>query len=143
MSNVAQAVQLFQEGCACSQAILSVYGELLGLDRNTALRIASGFGGGMRLGSICGAVTGAIMVLGLRHGSQNCSTLSGRAEVNLQVVEFEKQFTAVNGSLVCRDLLGCDISTPQGMEQAKKQGLFKTTCVKMVEDAARILEEMR
>ncbi len=142
MSDISQTVNLFREGCACSQAVLSVYGEPLGLPRELAMRIASGFAGGMRMGGTCGAVTGALMVLGLRHTAADAHLAAGRKAVSGRAVEFVNRFKARNGSLVCRDLLACDISTPEGMRQAKEQGLFKTICVKMVEDAAAILEEM-
>ena len=142
MSGVSRAVQLFRDGCACSQAILAAYGAPLGLPHERAMQLAAGFAGGMRLGETCGAVTGAFMVLGLRHGSTDCSTSAGRAEVYTRIVDFSGRFKRRNGSLICRDLLGCDISTAEGMKQAKEQNLFKTTCVKMVEDAAEILEDM-
>jgi C_GCAxxG_C_C family probable redox protein len=142
MNRVATAAQLFRDGCACSQAILAVYGEPLGLDRDTALRISAGFAGGMRLGETCGAVTGAIMVLGLRYASENSDKGEGRADVYARVVEFADRFRRQNGSCICRDLLGCDISTPDGMKQARGQNLFKTKCVEMVESAATILDAM-
>jgi C_GCAxxG_C_C family probable redox protein len=142
MSNVARATQMFRDGCACSQAIVGVYGPPLGLEYDQAMRVAAGFAGGMRLGETCGAVTGAYMVLGLRHCSEGCETSSGRAEVYQCVVDFADRFKLRNGSVSCRELLGCDISTSEGMEQAQEQNLFKTTCVKMVTDAAEILEEM-
>ena len=100
------------------------------------------FAGGMRLGETCGAVTGAFMVLGLRHCSTDGGTPAGRSEVYARVVDFAGRFKQRNGSLTCRDLLGCDISTTEGMKQAQEQNLFKTTCVQMVRDAAEILEEM-
>lgn len=106
------------------------------------MRIAAGFAGGMRLGSTCGAATGAFMVLGLRHAGDNCDVTAGRADVYARGVEFTRRFQRRNGSIVCRELLGCDISTTEGMKQAEERNLFKTTCVKMVEDAAEILEEM-
>ena len=142
MSDVQTAAQLFRDGCACSQAVLATYGAALGMPRDTAMQIAAGFAGGMRMSETCGAVTGAFMVLGLRHCSTDCDTPPGRSEVSARVVDFADRFRKCNGALACRDLLGCDISTPEGMEQAKEQNLFKTTCVKMVEDAAMILEEM-
>ncbi len=142
MSKVAEASQLFRNGCACSQAILAVYGPPLGLAPKTALQIASGFAGGMRRAETCGAVTGAFMVLGLRHTGDHCEVAQGRAEVYRRVVEFAKKFQERNGSIVCRELLGCDISTPEGMKQAQERNLFQTTCVKMVEAAAEILEGM-
>ena len=67
MSKVSDSVSLFTSGCACSQAILAIYGVSFGIDRQTALKVAAGFAGGMRMGATCGAATGAIMVLGLAH----------------------------------------------------------------------------
>jgi C_GCAxxG_C_C family probable redox protein len=142
MSDAERAVEVFLGGCACSQAILDVYGTPLGLDHHQALRVAAGFAGGMRQGDTCGAVTGAFMVLGLRHCSADCNTRAGRAEVYRRVVDFADRFRQRNGSISCRELLGCDISTPEGMKQAQEQNLFKTRCVQMVRDAADILEEM-
>lgn len=142
MSKVNEACQMFREGCACSQAILATYGTSPDLPRNTALQIASGFSAGMRLGETCGAVTGALMVLGLRHAAEDCDKASGRADVYARVLAFADRFKEQNGSLDCRELLGCDISTPAGMKEAEAQNLFNTTCVKMVESAAVILEAM-
>ncbi len=142
MSQIPKAVELFRDGCACSQAILAVYGEPLGLSRDLAMRIAAGFAAGMRLGETCGAVTGALMVLGLRHASADCDRPTGREAAYDRAAEFTDRFKALNRSVICRELLGCDISTAEGMRQAEQQNLFKTTCVRMVENAAAILEEM-
>jgi C_GCAxxG_C_C family probable redox protein len=142
MSNVSRATQMFRDGCACSQAIVGVYGTPFGLPHELAMRVAAGFAGGMRQGETCGAVTGALMVLGLRHSSTDCETPGGRADVYDRVVDFADRFRQRNGFISCRDLLGCDISTSEGMTHAKQQNLFKTTCVQMVKDAAEILEDM-
>jgi len=142
MSKVAKAVDLYRKGCACSQAILAVYGEAFGLDRALAVKIASGFAGGMRMGETCGAVTGAFMVLGLRHCGADCETSPGRSEVYAAVTEFASRFERRNGSVMCRDLLGCDIGTPEGMQAAREQGLFQTKCPEIVQEAAEILEGM-
>lgn len=142
MSDVSDAVKMFREGCACSQAILAVYGPPFGLHRGCAMRLAAGFSGGMRMGETCGAVTGAIMVLGLRYASPDCTTSKGREMVYAAVIDLVSRFERRNRSVVCRELLGCDISTPEGMQAARTQGLFKTFCPKMVQDAAEILEEM-
>ena len=142
MNDVSRAAQMFRDGCACSQAILDVYGTPLGLTHELAMQIASGFAAGMRMGETCGAVTGAFMVLGLRHSSTDCDTIGGRPEVYTRVIDFADRFKKRNRFLKCRDLLGCDISTPEGMKQAQVQNLFKTICVRMVEDASAILEEM-
>lgn len=142
MSRVDEAVELFREGAACSQVVLGVYGPGLGIDRATAMRVAAGFAGGMREGGTCGAVTGAFMVLGLQHGSDDCDRAVGRQAVYQAVIEFSSRFRERNGTLLCRELLGCDVGTPEGAQQAREQDLFRTVCPKMVQDAAEILEEM-
>jgi len=136
------AGQLFRDGCACSQAVLVTYAEPLGLPRQTALQMAAGFAGGMRMAGTCGAVTGALMVLGLRHAGDTAGNAAGRAAVYARVSEFTKRFQARYGSVTCKDLLGCDISTTDGLKQAQERGLFRTLCPGFVEGAGTILDEM-
>lgn len=143
MDRVQTAVSRFNEGCNCSQAILWTYGEPFGLSRAAALRLASGFGGGMgRMGDTCGAVTGAFMVLGLQSGPTTAKDDKAKEKTYQRVRQFAERFKAHNGSLVCRDLIGCDISSPEGLQQAKQQKLFSTICAKLVQDAAELLEEL-
>ena len=142
MSDVDTAVGLFQHGCACSQAILGAYGPRYGLSKEQAFRIAAGFAGGMRMASTCGAVTGSFMVLGLARGGVGCNTADGRQAAYAAVTSFAETFAGRHGSLLCRDLLGCDVSTPAGAALAKDQGLFATTCVTLVRDAAETVERM-
>lgn len=82
------------------------------------------------------------MVLGLRYGSEECVTAAGRAGVYRKVEEFTRRFRERNEFLLCRDLLGVDTSTSQGLAKAKELNLFRTRCPGLVEDAAAILEEM-
>ncbi|MHC4425454.1 MAG: C-GCAxxG-C-C family protein [Planctomycetota bacterium] len=142
MNKVQDAVSAFQSGFNCSQAIVRVYGPDYGLSALDCLRVSCGFGGGMRRGDTCGAVAGALMVLGLRYGPQEVCDTSAKTDVYFRVTEFSSRFESRCGSIVCRDLLGCDISTPEGMEHAKNNNLFETVCAKMVQIAAEILEEM-
>ena len=142
MGKADDAVECFCAGAACSQAILATYGEPLGLSRELALKLASGFAGGMRLGETCGAVTGAFMVLGLKFAQANCGTLDGRNNVYAALRDFVVRFEQRNHVVVCRELLGCDISTPAGAQKATRDGLFRTICPRLVRDAAEILEQM-
>lgn len=142
MSKVDEAVECFCNGAACSQAVLATYGERFGLAREHALKLASGFAGGMRLGETCGAVTGAFMVLGLKYAKGNCDKLDGRTDVYAASLDFVARFGQRNNVVVCKDLLGCDISTPEGLQKATKEGLFRTLCPKLVRDAAEILEQI-
>ena len=142
MSDVDKAVELFGQGYSCSQAILMTYGPRLGIERETTIRIAAGFSGGMRMGETCGAVTGAIMVIGLLHGSTDAKDKEAKVNVYRSVKELVERFRARNGSVVCKKLLGVDIGTETGVEAAEKKGLFSSVCPEMVRAAAEILEEM-
>jgi C_GCAxxG_C_C family probable redox protein len=142
MERVDRAVQLFREGYTCSQAILMIYGEPLGLCREHACRLASGFSGGLRMGETCGAVTGAIMVLGLQLGSANPQDQQAKANTYAAVVEFQNRFATQADSTRCMDLLGVDIRQPDQLAKARDSGLFKALCPRFVEISARILESM-
>jgi len=142
MGKVDQAVECFCGGAACSQAIAATYGPDFGLPREQAMKVASGFAGGMRLGETCGAVTGAFMVLGLKFGGADCETRDGRDAVYAALADFVRRFEQRNRVVICRELLGCDISTPDGARKANREGLFRTICPNLVKDAAEILEEM-
>jgi C_GCAxxG_C_C family probable redox protein len=96
----------------------------------------------MRMAQTCGAVTGAFMVLGLKRAGDNCEQRDGRENIYAAIREFAAKFQQRNRTLVCKELLGCDISTPQGAQRATKDGLFRSICPKLVQDAAEILEEM-
>jgi C_GCAxxG_C_C family probable redox protein len=141
MSDIDRAVELFRGGCACSQAILGTYGPRFDLDEDRAMRVAAGFGGGMRMAETCGAVTGAIMALGLARCGDHCRTADERQAAYGAVVAFEDDFRRRHGTLVCRELLGCDITTPEGAAAAREQGLFRSRCDQFVRDAAELLEE--
>jgi len=135
MKRVGTAVNSFKNGLNCAQALVSAFSGDLGLDEKTAKRIASGFGGGMGCSAeTCGAVTGAVMVIGLKHGD------SGRATALTK--ELLDRFRDRNGDILCRTLLDCDISTDEGMAKARKNNLFAARCPKFVEDAAEIAEEL-
>lgn len=143
MSRVDDAVSCFKGGVNCSQAILSTYCEQFGLAKETALKLAAGFGGGMgRMGDTCGAVTGGIMVLGLKCGPADAADQQAKETAYEQVRELARRFEARNGTTVCRDLIQCDIGTPEGLARAREQKIFVTVCPKFVRDAAEILEEM-
>ena len=142
MNRIETVLSRFAGGFNCSQAVFSAYADDFGLDEATALKIASGFGGGMgRMAETCGAVTGAMMVLGLRFDGATPDR-EAKERVYAKIREFTNRFKARNAALLCQDLLTCDISTPEGLEAAKGKNLFTTMCPKYVQDAAEILEEM-
>lgn len=143
MSDRAQlANERFSNSFNCSQAVLSVFAEDLRLSEETAFKIASGFGGGARNSQLCGAVTGAVMALGLRYYDTNQGPAKAKQPVYEKVIEFTDKFKAKNGSIVCKELLGCDISTPEGEKKFENEDLHNKVCCGLVEDAVEIFEKM-
>ncbi len=129
------AVKAFEEGFVCSQAVLSAYCDALGLEKDAAMKIANGFGGGIaRKQEICGAVAGAVMAIGLKFGRTRADDTAAHENTYKAVHAFCDAFEKKNGSLICRELLGC------GMKEARENGLFDTNCKRYVRDAAQILD---
>ncbi len=123
--------------------MLSSYGEEFGLDRELALKVAGAFGGGMaRMGAQCGAVTGALMVIGLKYGKAKTGDEGARERTYELVREFVTRFESRHGSVVCRELLGYDLSNPEERAAANEKGLFDTLCLQLVRDAAEMVGEM-
>ena len=138
-----RAVTVLKEGYNCAQSVFSTFAPGLGLEEGKAAKIASAFGGGMaRRGDACGAVTGAFMAIGLKFGSSRPEDKEIKEKSYEIAREFVRRFTERSGTIVCRDLLGCDISTHEGFERAKQQGLFDTVCTKLVKDSVEILEDI-
>ena len=135
MSNIEDSVQLFKEGYRCSQAVFAGFSQDFGLSKEHALKIGACFGSGMRKGEVCGACTGALMVLGLKYGDD-------KSKSDEMCERFLEEFESENGSYICRDLLNCDIRTEEGVKYAKDNNLFTEFCPRMVESAARIVDEL-
>ena len=96
----------------------------------------------MHCDQTCGAVTGAFMVIGLKFGRARADDIEAKMKTAKMTNEFAKKFKARHGSIGCTDLIGCNISTPEGFEEAKKKDLFKQVCPKYVISAAEILDEI-
>jgi len=142
MSRIEKAISLFKDKFNCAQSILSAYCTKYGLDRNTALKLATGFGGGMRLGKTCGAVTGAFMVIGLKYGMGINEEIELKEKTYQVIRKFSDRFQEINGSVICRKLLDCDINTPEGKDYYIQNELFEKKCLKYVKNAAEVLEEI-
>ncbi len=141
-SKVEEALQLFQSGFNCSQVVLVSFCEKYGLDKKQALKLGCGLGGGMRCGEACGAVSGAIMVIGLKYGQDIIGDNEAKSMCYNKTVEFTNLFREKNKSIVCKYLLGCDISQKEGYEQAVREEKFTTVCPSMIRDAIELLEEL-
>ncbi len=138
-----KAAQLFAAGYSCSQALLASRAEEYGLPTETAFKVSAAFGGGMgRQGEVCGAVSGALMVIGLANGQTSPEQKEAKEHTYQLTRRFIAEFTDRKGSILCRDLLGCRLDTPDGLRQAREQGLFNSTCPELVADASQILSKI-
>ena len=143
MTKADEAVASFKSGFSCSQAVLSSFSEELGLDRDTANSVACGFGGGIaRTGNICGAVAGAIMVIGMKHGMTRQDDNAAREKTYALVQQFIRDYTAKNGSISCPDLLGYDMADPVQFKEAREKKVAAQKCPGLVEDAVIVLERI-
>lgn len=140
--NEQKARELFKSGYNCSQSVFGAYAEFFGIDFETAMKLSSSFGGGMgRLREVCGAVSGMFMVLGLAKGY--CSNdYDSKKEHYKRVQELAHEFETINGSIVCRELLGLDrkkdVPTP---EKRTDEYYKKRPCEELVADACKILDK--
>lgn len=138
-----KAEECFKEGFNCCQAVLSVFIDDAGLSREKAMKIASGFGAGMAyMGETCGAVTGAFMVFGLMHGRSRVDDTEAKEKTYRLMLDFVKEFVSKNGTIKCKELLGGDISTTEGLKKVNDAGKFDTVCPKAVRDSAAITEQL-
>jgi len=121
--------------------VLAAFGPVFGLNEETCARIASPFGGGIgHMQEVCGAVSGAVMVIGLRYG-EKITDRDVRDNINDLTQNFIREFKSRHKSILCRDLLKFDITTKSGLIEARKKGVF-APCVDYVRSAVEILEKM-
>lgn len=132
---VNKAEALFMSGCNCSQAVFAAFADELGLDEETAKRVSLGLGGGVgRMREVCGTVTGASMVLGMRHGPD-------KAAAYAKIQDFCAKFKAECGSVVCRELLAGTGATQGGAPEARTETYYKKRpCVELVKLAVKLIE---
>ena len=127
----------------CSSAVFSAFSDELGLDPDTAKKIACGFGAGIsKSGNICGAVSGAIMVIGLKYGKTVLGDDAATEKTRALVQKFLQEFTKRHGSVNCTELLGYNLGKPEEFAQARDNKYFVTKCPELVGDAAAILERI-
>jgi C_GCAxxG_C_C family probable redox protein len=141
MSNLENSLKLFDKGFNCSQAVAAPLAKQFGIKEEVALKFASSFGGGIgRMGETCGAVTGALMIIGLKYGATKPEDKDSKENTYAKVKDFIEEFKKRNNKLVCKELLGCDISTEEGQKIAKEKDFHHTLCPKFVKDAVEICE---
>ncbi|MDP4227810.1 MAG: C-GCAxxG-C-C family protein [Bacteroidota bacterium] len=139
-----QAVETFGHGYNCAQSVLSVFAEDLGMNRNASLKLASPFGAGISyMQETCGAVTGALMAIGLKYGKGENGTDQDKMHTYNLSRQLITEFKGRHGTLCCRQLLdGLDMSTPEGMAKIRELDLFHLRCTEFVKDAVEIAEKI-
>ncbi|OPX68615.1 MAG: putative redox-active protein (C_GCAxxG_C_C) [Methanoregulaceae archaeon PtaB.Bin108] len=143
MKGTDSALAAFRNGFTCSAAVFSAFSRDLGLDEETARKIACGFGAGIsRTGNICGAVSGAILVIGLRYGKGTPGDENATERTRALTRKFMEEFSARQGSVNCTAILGYNLNDPVEYQKARESGLFTTKCFECVRDAAGILEDI-
>lgn len=137
------AKDFFKSGYNCSQAVVLAFCDETGLEEDTALRIASSFGGGMgRMREVCGAATGMFIVLGMLKGYSDPKDPAAKAEHYKRIQEVAENFKEENGSYLCRELLGLPDGKDSPVPEPRTEKYYKKRpCADMVECAAQILDE--
>lgn len=142
MTHKEKALSFFGRKFHCSQAVVAAYAQECGISEQQVLKLGSCFGSGMRKGEVCGACTGALMVLGLMYGQDDETDTMSRQLTNELNDKMMNRFAEVSGSYLCNELLKCDVSTREGIEYARDKELFTEFCPKMVANAVDILEQI-
>lgn len=143
MKTIEKAIKLYNEEYNCPQAVLCTYADKLGLDQETALKIASPFGGGIaRNGKICGAITGGLMVIGLKNWNDGSNKEDSKAEVYKISNQFMDEIKKRNGTLDCERLLGINVSTAEGRGLVKEKNLNVKVCHKVISDVVETLDQI-
>ncbi len=143
MTKADDAAARFNEGFSCSQAVVSSFAGDLGLNSDTAFKISCGFGAGIaRTGNTCGAVAGAVMVIGLKYGKARAGDDAAKERTYALVQEFITAFRAKNGSINCTELPGYDLRDPAQRTSAHAKGAVAMKCPGFTRDAVEILERM-
>lgn len=140
-----KAMELFQQGYNCAQAVFGAFCDELGMDREAAMKLSSSFGGGMgRMREVCGAVSGMFMVAGLKSGYDNPKDPAARAAHYKLIQDMAAEFKKYNGSIICRELLQLEkTDIPEGPTPTPRTDEFykKRPCVEIVGIAARITDQ--
>jgi C_GCAxxG_C_C family probable redox protein len=137
-----RAVAWFRLGYNCAQAVMAAFSGSLGIDERTARQMASGFGGGMgREQLTCGALSGAVMAIGCRFCDGD-DVAASKERVYAKTREVVSRFREQHGTTACRELLGVDMSTPEGRAQVKERDLTHRVCEPCVRHACAIVDEV-
>lgn len=143
MNKSEKAAGYMKNGYNCAQAVVKTYAADVGMNEEDGVKMASVLGGGVgRTGHICGAVSGAALIIGMKFGSTDNTNIHSKDKAYQKANELLEKFAAENKSILCKELLGYDISTNEGLKQARESGIFIQKCPLCVLSAAKILESI-
>jgi C_GCAxxG_C_C family probable redox protein len=142
MEKYEQAAALFHEGFRCSQAVLEVFAEELGIDPDIARKVSLGLAAGSGAGGECGAVAAAYLVNGLKNGFSHPGDPEKFKTVMMKNVQFLENFKALHGKINCQDLISLDLFTEEGKKYFQENDIKTKICTKFVEDSVKILEKI-
>lgn len=143
MTRAQDACERFANGSVCAQAVLAVFAKELELSEALAMKLGVGYAGGIGMGGhTCGALNGAVAVLGLAFGNAEAEDVEAKAHALTKVKRLREAFEEEFGALTCKELLNCDLSTQKGLEKAKEDALFESTCPLFVKRSVELVEEL-
>ena len=144
MTRSEKAVYYFNNKFNCSQSVLTAFGTDLGLNEDCCLKVSCAFGGGMgRQQHVCGAVTGALMALGLKYGKAINDDDSKKIHTYSKTKELLNQFSKNHGSINCKELLnGLDMQNENDAKEIERLKFHETKCKLYVMDAVAITENL-
>ena len=140
---VKQAVSHFEEGYNCAQSVLLTMQKFWNVENPLEPKVGTAFGGGIgRCGSLCGALTGGVIAIGLRYGT-NKPVFEEREKAYSLALEFYNRFKKDCGGVLCRDLIGYDLTNPEELENARNSNAFMNKCIHFIEKAIEVLINLK
>jgi C_GCAxxG_C_C family probable redox protein len=139
---VMKAGEIHSKGFNCAQSVLLSLSDLTGLDEKKSLAIAGGFGGGMRAAEVCGAVSGAVMAIGLLFPFADGDDSGAKDRIAALTREFHRRFREKNETIICRSLLGYDMEKPEESAIIKEQGIIAKVCPGFMDCAEAIVRDL-
>jgi len=142
-ANAEAALECFSKGCNCAQAVFSTYAPQFGIAEQDAVRVATGFGAGIaRLQGVCGAVTGGVMAISAAKGMNHPTEKAAKENTYALVRDFVERFRSRHQTILCGELLGCDLNTAEGRKEFEARHLHNTHCTTFVRDATALVQDV-
>ena len=137
------AVGVFETGFNCAQAVFTAFSDELGLDRDSALKVSCGFGGGLaHSDGVCGAVSGAIMAISLKYGKSNPEDNAAKEKTYMLINRYLEDFKTRHGSINCTALIGYNLKSAADADKAREAGVFTSVCPELVRDSVELTESL-